>query len=189
MIFEWSVTAPLKTQPRRRYPAGMTTCEELARQRFKANLAAAREEQKGDRRWRLFLLLLSFWPVAAGILLGCFAAELRDQMALFHPWGMRLVFPLAVVAGRPEASMGDTMAWILPQVLVYAQFPLEGLLVRMVLRNHVTLSAVIGRMCCYHFLGATHLLLLTGVLAQFAARFPVLQWLDPETLIYRWPLR
>lgn len=190
MILESTEATPiLKTQARRPYPAGMITFDEMARQQWKANLAAAREQQKGERRWRRFLLLLSFWPVAAGILLACVAPQLRDQLALFHPWGMRLVFPLVVVAGRPEASMGDTMARILPQVLLYAQFPLEGLLVRIVLRSHVTLSAVTGRLCFYHFLGATHLLLLTGVLAQYAARFPVLQWLDPHTVMTRWPLR
>jgi hypothetical protein len=167
----------------------MITFDEMARLRWIANLAAARKQQQGERRWRRFLLLLSFWPGAAGFLLACVAPQLSDLLAPFHPWGMRLVFPLVVLAGRPEVCMGETMARILPHVLLYAQFPLEGLLVRIVLRSQVTLSAVTGRMCFYHFLGATHLLLLTGVLAQYEARFPVLQWLDPETVMTNWPLR
>jgi hypothetical protein len=62
------------------------------------------------------------------------------------------------------------MARILPAAMLYAQFPLEGLLARIALRNHVTASGVMGRLLLFHLLAATELWLLSGALEQILAR-------------------
>jgi hypothetical protein len=113
---------------------------------------------------------LRLWPIGVGLLLAVFAPALGAFLSRWHPWGMWLVFPFALLAHRPEMAMNDRIAHILPQVILYAQFPLEGLLARMVLRRHVTIPGVTGQIFYFHFLAAVQLAMLSGVLNPFLVR-------------------
>ena len=114
--------------------------------------------------------LVEYWPVAAGIFLSFFAPQLRDLVAPLHPWGMWLVFPFVVIAQRPEVYMGDEMAVILPMVMLYVQFPLEGLLAKIALKGNVTIPGVAGQVTFYHLLGIIELWLVNGLLGQILTR-------------------
>lgn len=113
---------------------------------------------------------LRLWPIAVGLLLALFAPALGAFLTRSHPWGMWLVFPFALLAGRPELDVSGHLARILPQVILYAQFPVEGLLARMVLRRHVTLPGVTGQIVYFHFLAAVQLAMVSGILNPLLVR-------------------
>jgi hypothetical protein len=78
---------------------------------------------------------------------------------------MSIVFPFAVIAGRPEIYMGDKVAALLPTVMLYLQFPLEGYMARTVLKGKVTVRGVIIQVLFYHLLAIAELFLLNGFMA------------------------
>ncbi|HTW62561.1 MAG TPA: hypothetical protein VMD55_12185 [Terracidiphilus sp.] len=123
-----------------------------------------------QRRRRRMGWMLRLWPVAAGLLLALFAPALCAFLARSHPWGMWLVFPFALLAHRPELEINDRMAHVLPQVILYAQFPLEGLVARMVLRSHVSIPGVTGQIFYFHFLAAVQLAMVSGILNPILIR-------------------
>ena len=106
-----------------------------------------------------------FWPVALGIVVACFAPELRETLDLFFkPWGMGLVLPFVVLLERPEMHLHGTLATALPHLMLYAEFPLEGLLAKSIIVGKVTPIAVLGRVACLHLLAATLLLMVSGAI-------------------------
>jgi hypothetical protein len=125
-----------------------------------------REHRRQQRVGRLMRL----WPVAAGLLLALFAPALYAFLTRSHPWGMWLVFPFALLAHRPELEVNDRIASVLPQVILYAQFPIEGLVARMALRRHVTLPGVTGQIFYFHFLAAVQLAMVSGLLNPLFVR-------------------
>jgi hypothetical protein len=116
-----------------------------------------------QRRRRRLGGMLGLWPVGVGLLLAFFAPALGAFLTRHHPWGMWLVFPFALLAHRPELEVSGRIARVLPAMILYAQFPLEGLFARMVLRRHVTLSGVTGQIFYFHFLAAVQLAMVSGV--------------------------
>ena len=122
------------------------------------------------RRRRRTGWLLRQWPIAVGLLLAVFAPVLRTFLTRSHPWGMWVVFPFALLAHRPELEINDRIARVLPQLILYAQFPLEGLMARMVLRRHVTLPGVTGQIFYFHFLAAVQLAMVSGILNPLFVR-------------------
>jgi hypothetical protein len=129
-------------------------------------VAAYRRQKNAEVRREQLLFLVGLWPIAIGCVLALFAPQLRDILTPNHPWALRLVFPLVSIAARPELNLGSTLASILPGFLLYAQFPLEGLVARIAVKSHVTLGAVGGQLLFLHSLGAAHVLLLSGNLTQ-----------------------
>ena len=104
-----------------------------------------------------------FWPVAVGIAAACVAPELREMLnLLFKPWGESLVFPFVVLLERPELHLHGVLATALPHLMLYAEFPLEGLLAKSVIVGKVTPVAVFGRIACLHLLATTLLLIVSG---------------------------
>lgn len=134
------------------------------------SLAHIQDLQRAERLAKFLRSLFRIWPIALGVLLGCFAPDLRDLVSLLPPWGMWLVFPFVVISERPELHMGATVARILPVIALYAQFPIEGLLARIAVRPNVALPEVTRQMFFYHFLGATELVLVSGALNHLMMR-------------------
>jgi hypothetical protein len=120
------------------------------------------------RQWLGWMLRL--WPIALGTILGLLAPQLRAFLMQSHPWGMWVVFPFALLARRPELQINEQIGRVLPPLILYMQFPLEGLAARMALRRHVTVPGVTGQIFYFHFLGALQLVLVTGVLTPFFIR-------------------
>jgi hypothetical protein len=142
--------------------------EEIAGQEVQAGLARHRREAREERRRHSLEFWAGFWPVVLGFILACFAPQLRDFLAQFRPWVMGAVFPFAVLAGRPELHLGTTLESVLPQVMLYAQFPLEGLLATIAFSGRVTIFSGTARMAYCHAMAATLLLLVSGVAAHMA---------------------
>ena len=73
---------------------------------------------------------------------------------------------MVALAIRPEVHMGSTMAAYLPTVLVYLQFPLEWLLAKVALKDHITVHGVIVQVVFFHGLCIIDLWLLSGGIWQ-----------------------
>jgi hypothetical protein len=108
----------------------------------------------------------AWWPVFAGVLLAFFAPPLRNLALQWEPWGMRLLFPYVLLAGRQEVGLSDELARTLPQLMLYLQFPLEGLLTRMTFSRGIGLAGALGQLLFLHAIGALVLFLISGATAQ-----------------------
>jgi hypothetical protein len=137
--------------------------QELGKMEMQAGLAKLHSRLQSERRKQSMRYWADFWPVGVGLVLAFFAPQLSDLLSQFK-WGMGIMFPYVVLAGRPELHLSSSMAGILPQVILYAQFPIEGLLARSASKPHVTLAAVIGRVACFQILASTLLVLVSGSL-------------------------
>ena len=137
---------------------------------MQANLAELRALQSMERRSRFVLRMVDCWPIAAGLILGALAPALQALLAASAPGAMSIFFPFVVLAGRPELHLTGYLARYLPLVMLYAQFPLEGLLAKVVLKRKITFSGFAAQMLFYHFLGVMQTVLLSGALRQFFVR-------------------
>jgi len=93
---------------------------------------------------------VSWWPVAAGFLLGLFSPQLSSLAASYGPWGMRIVFPLVLLSGLHETGFSDELTRTLPQIMLFLQFPLEGLLTMLTLNRSGKLSGALGQLVFLH---------------------------------------
>lgn len=137
---------------------------------MRANLAELRVLQRIERRSLMVVKLVDCWPIAAGLLLGVIAPTLQALVASVAPWAMSVVFPFVVLAGRPELHLTGAFAHYVPLVVLYAQFPIEGLLAKRVLKRKITLPGVALQVSFYHFLGAMQLLLISGTIQRMFIR-------------------
>jgi hypothetical protein len=116
----------------------------LVTKQAKAAAAVKPEQAKAANRVR--------WaPVAVGIALGSLAPAIYALSALWDPWGLRIVFPFVQLAGLHEFGISHELTRTLPQVMLYLQFPLEGVLVGSNLRRGMKLSAALGPIPGLHF--------------------------------------
>jgi hypothetical protein len=137
-------------------------------------IEAERAVFRACQRLQLFKRFLRWvvrlWPVAAGLLLGLVAPQLRALLFRFEPWAAGVVFPFAALARRPELHMGARLAGSLPLLFLYAQFPVEGLVARIAVRRRVSVAGVAGQVFYFHFLGALQLLMVSGAVGRILAR-------------------
>ena len=135
-----------------------------------ANLVALRERQRHNKRERALTHYMEYWPVGVGLLISLVAPQIHDLLLPNESIGMSLVFPLVVIAGRPELYMGDKLAALLPAVMLYLQFPLEGFIARTMLKGKVTVTAVLGQVLLYQLMAITLIWLLNGFMAPAIKR-------------------
>ena len=97
--------------------------EALPRQR-----TATRKKSRG----RIPLAWGIVWAlILAGIVAAYFTVRYAEVVPLLGPGGifrLRLIAPLAMLAHQPQLGVPDAAADTIAQVLMYAQFPLYGLL-------------------------------------------------------------
>ena len=110
--------------------------------------------------------MASLWPIALGVLLGIYAPFLRDLATTFAPWALTFLFPFSALAGERGLHLSWDTAQALAQFLLYAQFPLEGLLVRIVLRHRLDLFKVFGQVTFLHVFAVLYLGLVSGSLSM-----------------------
>ena len=139
---------------------------ELERLHLMARMAAVHKQMRRERQARAFRYWVTFWPVALGVLLGAYAPLLRDLAAGYAPWVATLLFPLSAAAEQRELHFSLSMAQTLSQVMLFAQFPLDGMLARMVLKHRPTVMSVCGQVACLHTLALLYIALVTGSLSQ-----------------------
>ena len=147
-----------------------TPVDDLCGLQKKASRATIYTLELKERRRRKIKRAVAMWPVALGVILGCLAPQIHHLVAHSTSWAMWAVFPFAVLAARTELHLGGQLASIVPLAALYAQFPIEGLLVRIILRNRVTVPDVAREVFLLHFLGAVELGLISGVLPQLLMR-------------------
>jgi hypothetical protein len=123
-----------------------------------ALLAERRRNERFERRLKFFL---SMWPVGFGICLAIVAPNLLEYVQSWGPWGATLFFPFVVLANRPELQAGP-ITHLLPSIMLYAQFPIEGLLARVILRRPVLPLSVTVQVLLFHFLGIVEVWMLSG---------------------------
>lgn len=150
--------------------AALEAVDALYKQEMQANIAALRERRRQARLERSVAHWTEYWPVAVGVVMSFFAPQVHDLLAPFQQWGLWLVFPFVALAQRPEIYMGDKMAALLPMAMLYAQFPLEGWLAKILLRGNVTISAVAGQVLFIHGLCIVELWLVSGAFWQLMAK-------------------
>jgi len=109
--------------------------------------AAEADAPKGIR-WTSWL------PIAAGIAISSVAPQLFGLVGHWNPWGQRVLFPLVQLTGLHEIGMSDELTRTMPQLMLYLQFPLEGLLVASNLRRGQSLSRAFGPVPSLHFVCA-----------------------------------
>jgi hypothetical protein len=113
-----------------------------------------REDSEPSRGWVRWL------PVLVGVGLACLAPQLQKWLDAWQPWGMRLVFPYVLLCGSHELGLNDEMTRMLPQLMLFLQFPLEGLLTRLTLRRGVSVAGALAQLIFIHALGAVVLTLI-----------------------------
>jgi hypothetical protein len=106
------------------------------------------------------------WPLLVGLALAVFAPKLMDTLGSLDPWIERAVFPYVLLAQRPEFGLKWEFSGYLPRVILFAQFPIEGLLTVFNLRRRFPMWVAIGQLIVIHLIGAFALFLLITPRAQ-----------------------
>ncbi len=101
--------------------------------------------------------LMRKWPLAAGLVLACFAPWLRDLAALFDPWGTWIFLPAVSLVNCKQLLLGSDVRAAAGQLALYGQFPIEAVFIKSILKGRVNLRAVIGQLALLHFLAAVFL--------------------------------
>ncbi|HEV2484670.1 MAG TPA: hypothetical protein VGT08_03970 [Terracidiphilus sp.] len=149
-------------QPQGNQSAGLSAIEAQYEREMQANLAALAERRRKTRRKRSVMDWAEYWPLAMGIVISCFVPQLHKLVVPYRPWGMWVVFPFAALIDRPEVGLSQGLASTLPLMIMYAQFPLEGLLARFGLRGRVTVLRVLGQVLFLHVMVFVELWLVSG---------------------------
>jgi hypothetical protein len=105
--------------------------------------------------------LTSFWPVAVGLFLAGFAPEWHTIAAQAGVWAMRITFPFSMLATHREIGIDAQMAGLLPQFAVFAQLPIDGLMMALSMIRGKDLKTAILQVTSVHLLCAFVLWLLT----------------------------
>jgi hypothetical protein len=148
-----------KAAPKVRLSVGQRAIDVLYEQERKANmavLAARRREARKTMDW------FEYWPLAVGVAVACFAPQLRELVDIVKPWGMWIVFPLVALAERPELNLSREISSYLVPFMLYAQFPIEGLLAKFALKGRVTVTRVAAQLLFLHSLAVFQLWLVDG---------------------------
>jgi hypothetical protein len=104
------------------------------------------------------------WPMLIGGVMAFVAPKLLDVLTapdLHLEWAARAVFPYVLIAIQPQFRLYGEYTSQLPQFILLAQFPLEGVLTTFNLRRRLGAGAAIGMLIVIHLVGAFILFLLT----------------------------
>lgn len=129
----------------------------------KIHLVAEKVESKADAlpAQKPAVKLTSFWPVAVGLFLAGFAPEWHAIAVQAGVWVMRITFPFAMLATHREMGIDAQMAGLLPQFAVFAQLPIDGLMMALSMIGGKGLKTAILQVTYVHLLCAFVLWLLT----------------------------
>jgi len=101
------------------------------------------------------------WPLVAGLILGYLSPYFHDLLANDDRWVTWVVFPFVELAGRHDLRLSPEMSRTLPWLILYLQFPLEGLLTMWNLRRRASLAFAVALTMSLHAAGAFALWLLS----------------------------
>jgi hypothetical protein len=115
-----------------------------------------------SRRKKKKHALLIWWPLLVGIIVTPFATHAADILALKGPSALRMLYPYVLLVKEPLFHLAADMANTLSQGMMYAQFPLYGLLMSLLLRSK-SVGFALAAVAIVHIAGILALL----SLAQF----------------------
>jgi len=119
-----------------------------------------REEEQGVR-WRgRHRFASAIWPFVIGLILAVAAPTLRSQLTDLNRWALWLTFPFVLLVERPEFGLRWELHGYLPVIVMFLQFPLEGLWVTLNLRQRGRLSFALAPLIFLHLVGAFVLFLM-----------------------------
>ena len=122
---------------------------------------AARAKHVNERHELHMQNLKKKWPLAAGLVLACLAPWIRDLADLFAPWGRWILLPAVSLVDCKQLPLGSGARSIAGQFALYAQFPIEAVVIRSVLKERVNVRAVAGQLVLFHALAVVFLWLLS----------------------------
>jgi hypothetical protein len=129
-----------------------------------ATSTAGRKRRSSARKKRKNGWIL-WWPLLLGVVATPFALHAASILALEGPAGLRLLYPFVLLVKDPVFGLSNDLANTVSQGMMYAQFPLYGLLMAVVLRwRNVALA--LGTVLVVHALGILALLLRAHLLAR-----------------------
>jgi hypothetical protein len=94
--------------------------------------------------------LLAWWPVVLGLFLACFAEDLKDVLISLGEWSSRFFMPMVVMAYQSHIGRIPFIDQTLPQIAMWLQFPLEGLIVKRLLRTGHSMRGVLLQVFLLH---------------------------------------
>lgn len=103
--------------------------------------------------------LLAWWPVILGIAVTPVAVHFASIFALEGPDALRLLYPYVLLLKEPVLGLSAELSDAFSQGMMYAQFPLYGLLMMLTLRVRGVGGAIVAAVLV-HALGIFTLFLL-----------------------------
>jgi hypothetical protein len=93
------------------------------------------------------------WPLAGGFILALCAPYLYSDLLWAPHWAMWIVFPFVVLTGRRDLGLNGDLTTILPQVVLYIQFPVEGILAYLSLSRRAPVAVALAPALFLHAAG------------------------------------
>jgi hypothetical protein len=118
-----------------------------------------KKEKAGAKKSRFGLV--SFWPLAVAVFLAGFAPEWHSMAVQAGIWVMRFTFPYSLLASHRTMGLDGQMTTIMPQLALYAQLPIDGILMMLLLAFGRTLKSAIVQLLLLHAVCALVLWLIT----------------------------
>ena len=137
---------------------------DLERRETEKRIAALHRQMHWERRVKFYRNLASFWPIALGVALSLYAPSLRDMAGSYASWAAKLLLPLWALTALHQAPVLWSDLPAVSQFMLYAQFPLDGLIACRLVRQRSSLWNVGGQLA---FLHAIFLLCITLETASF----------------------
>jgi hypothetical protein len=117
-------------------------------------LEAATPAKAKTEKKKTGALIASWWPVGVGIFLSGFAPEWFSMFSQAGIWGVRLAFPLVLVATQGHIGLSEHTA-------LYLQLPIEGLVTKLSLDRGMSLKLAAMQLVLIHLVSAFVLWLIT----------------------------
>jgi hypothetical protein len=93
------------------------------------------------------------WPLAGGLILAFAAPYLYNELLWTPHWMMWVVFPFVVLTGRRDLGISDQLTTVLPQVILYIQFPVEGIVAYLSLSRRAPVAVALAPALFLHAAG------------------------------------
>ena len=130
-----------------------------------ATSAAEKKRRAPARKRKKRHALTLWWPLLLGIVATPFAIHAASILALEGPSALRMLYPYVLLIKEPAFGLSSDLGNNLSQGMMYAQFPLYGLLMSLMLRSRSVASAI-GAVVVIHAAGIFVLFLLAQMHAH-----------------------
>jgi hypothetical protein len=117
------------------------------------------KKRRAPARKKKSKTFLIWWPLLLGIVVTPLTIHFASILALEGPSALRLLYPYVLLIKDPAFGLSSDMGNALSQGMMYAQFPIYGLVMALTLRSRSVASAL-GTVVVVHGLGVFVLFLM-----------------------------